>query len=569
MSYICKLRGCNYYAVKSEQDFKKRMDTEFDFMVTPLVFDLTLRLKSEGNSCSIQNVFGSGDEDDAKESTDNENESLNYEVMNVKTLFPSKQENGQTKGGIILIQLKKTDTNKGDAMYFEIEVSYKDKMNKVHKNEQFVSFGGDKDDVNDEQYFDNNGIRKGILLSRFVSLIKQWIQNDNNAEKPLTVSSEYKQKFIAFTKYFQSEMKVLGDDSLSKELDILCTITGLEIQEPLAKPAAIKLFEYNQDNGAGYYHSAKQGILSMKYPIMNGIVSSWDDAEKLWHNALYNELRVAPEEHLVIMSEKYKTPKANREKKTLIMFETFNVPAFYLTNSLFLSLYATGRENGVCVDFGFEQISIAPMYAGCVLSNAFTRLNVGGRHITQYLNQLLMKSGISFTTSMEKEIVRDIKEQTAFVHDGQSDEEKECSVEYKLPTNDAVISIDSERWRCCEVLFDPKLIDVEEYGVDKLIFDAVMKCDANVREELFANIVLTGATSVLPGLGDRIVNGLRKLVPDSVVVQIAQTSDHQKKNGVFIGASLLSQEKDFMSRCIVKDEYDEFGPTLIHKKCLQ
>merc|ERR1712087_301066 len=98
VSYITKLSGCNYYAVKSEKEFKQRMDTEFEFMVTPLVFDLSLRLKSEGNSCCIDNVFGSGDDDKKKKKK--EAETLDFELMNVKTLFPSKTEGGRTKGGI-------------------------------------------------------------------------------------------------------------------------------------------------------------------------------------------------------------------------------------------------------------------------------------------------------------------------------------------------------------------------------------------------------------------------------------------------------------------------------------
>jgi Ca-activated chloride channel family protein len=236
---ITKIKGANYYSVHSASEFKERMDEEFDFMVTPLVFNLTLELDAPGYQ--IEKVYGSPEADEAT-----------GEIMKVNTLFPSKAEEGEVRGGIILIKLKEISPDGN----IKLKVSYEDRNGTKDGDETQVVFPDAEPD-----FYENDGIRKAVLLSRYADLLKSWIADERRAldagrdvvpsvtledgitvprvelgewerqSLPLHVSDPYKNLFSIFASYFEKESDSLEDIDLQQETVVLQKLSGFEGDE--------------------------------------------------------------------------------------------------------------------------------------------------------------------------------------------------------------------------------------------------------------------------------------------------------------------------------------------------
>ncbi|NXP32938.1 ACTS protein, partial [Leiothrix lutea] len=278
-----------------------------------------------------------------------------------------------------------------------------------------------------------------------------------------------------------------------------------------------------KDSYVGDEAQSKRGILTLKYPIEHGIITNWDDMEKIWHHTFYNELRVAPEEHPTLLTEAPLNPKANREKMTQIMFETFNVPAMYVAIQAVLSLYASGRTTGEC------KVLLAPRPQARMP-------RADPLHLTMDFENEMATAASS--SSLEKS--------------------------YELPDGQ-VITIGNERFRCPETLFQPSFIGMESAGIHETTYNSIMKCDIDIRKDLYANNVMSGGTTMYPGIADRMQKEITALAPSTMKIKII--APPERKYSVWIGGSILASLSTFQQMWITKQEYDEAGPSIVHRKC--
>eukprot|EP01147_Barroeca_monosierra_P004733 gene4733-8650_t len=317
-------------------------------------------------------------------------------------------------------------------------------------------------------------------------------------------------------------------------------------------------------------HAARSRIderLDLRFPIQRGIITDWDGMEKLWYNAFYDELHVATENHPIFLTDSLLNPKDCREKIVEIMFESFHAPAICIAPQSVLSLYASGRTTGIGVESGDGVTQIVPIIEGYIPPYATQCLNLAGHDLTNHLITLLAERDYSFTTRQEKEIARNIKEKLSYVS---IDFDREIqatasssSIEksYTLPDG-SMITIGEERFRCSEIIFQPQLAGIEDFGLHTHINSIISKCNMEIRQMLSENIILSGGTSMIYGFSERLQ---QELAQASSLAKVNALPD--RKLAAWTGGSILASMLMTASMWTHKREYEDFGPSIIHYKC--
>ncbi|KAL0761541.1 hypothetical protein Bca101_077691 [Brassica carinata] len=326
--------------------------------------------------------------------------------------------------------------------------------------------------------------------------------------------------------------------------------------------------------------------LDINYPVHNGIIQNWEDMEHVWDHAFYNELKINPSDCKILLTDPPLNPSKNREKMIETMFEKYNYAGVFIQIQAVLTLYAQGLLTGLVIDSGDGVTHVVPVVDGYSFPHLTKRMNVAGRHITAYLVDLLSRRGYALNKTADFETVREIKEKLCYIGKATSsyyDYKRECELglettilvkNYTLPDG-RVIKVGTERFQAPEALFTPELIDVEGDGMADMVFRCIQEMDIDNRMTLYQHIVLSGGSTMYPGLPSRLEKEIQDRYLDTVLkgnkdglkkLRLRIEDPPRRKHMVYLGGAVLAGiMKDAPEFWINREDYLEEGIGCLNK----
>jgi len=335
-----------------------------------------------------------------------------------------------------------------------------------------------------------------------------------------------------------------------------------------------------------------RSLLDLSHPVTEGIITDEEDLFKLWDYTLTQKMGIEdPSEKKIIVTEAPLNPISNKIKIFEILFEKIGVGAINIEPQAKCSLFAEGIDTGIVLDSGDGVTHCIPVSDGAILKHSIERMDIAGRHITEYLVRLLQKKGYAFNSSADFDFVRELKEKYCFVsNDIEADRklERETSFynSYHLLPDETRIRISDEKFEAPEILFNPSLIGKEYDGIPYMMMKSINRCPIDCRKGLYSGIVLSGANTLFPGFASRIENEIKKLYKETALklakekkikININVIDSPKRKYSVFIGASIIANHYNSEGNedyWITRDEWLECEDTgdytkenLIKNKC--
>lgn len=321
-------------------------------------------------------------------------------------------------------------------------------------------------------------------------------------------------------------------------------------------------------------------FLNLSHPMDNGVIQNWEDMNALWEHTFNDQLKINPGDHKILLTEPPMNPRKNREKMVETMLEGFGFQGVYVAVQAVLTLYAQGLTSGVVVDSGDGVTHIVPVYDGYSLPHLTRRLDIAGRDITKHLLKLMFARGYTFNASSDFDLVRQIKEKFSFVSCNLEEDRKLASETtalmetYTLPDG-RTIKIGAERFEAPEILFNPSLVDKESDGLSEILFDSIQCADMDLRPELYKHIVLSGGSTMYPGLPTRLEQDMKALYVERIMkgdrsrpmkIKIRIDDPPKRKHMVFQGGAVLADlMKHNEAFWITKKEWEEQGSRCLEK----
>ncbi|KAL4443112.1 hypothetical protein ABPG74_002179 [Tetrahymena malaccensis] len=343
------------------------------------------------------------------------------------------------------------------------------------------------------------------------------------------------------------------------------------------------------------------------YPMKSGIVTDWTLMEKFWQKSIFDYLRCDPDETTFVLTEPPMNPPENRENIAEIFFETFNAKSIYIGVQAVLALYSnqmheqnaqTGNKLTGCVlDSGDGVTHIIPVSDGYVIGSCIKHIPLAGRDITNFIAQMIRDRGEKVNNQDINRISAEIKEKYGYVapkgllqeferydkpgKDGKpSNKFKQYTFESQVDKKQYTMDVGYERFLGPEMFFYPEFFDSKwRTSIDECIDNAIQGSPIDTRRHLYSNIVLSGGSTMFEGFTDRLQSAIQKRVddrllrystalskPQPITVQVAQ-NPHQRFS-VWQGGSLLSIKPGFEKVCKSRQEYLEYGPSIVRQNAV-
>jgi actin-related protein len=292
--------------------------------------------------------------------------------------------------------------------------------------------------------------------------------------------------------------------------------------------------------------------------------------EKIWEHTFTRELKVPQEERNILTSDSPLSPKMDREKMTQIMFEKFNVQGLFICIRPLLSMYCVGKTSALVVESGDDLTQIVPINEGYYFPYSITKSNLGGKTVTNYLVRKLNEKNSNNISKKELEksskIIKEKYCRVSLNYEEELNDPKFNEIQYKLPDGNE-LKLEKELFICPETLFDPNLTGQEIPGIPMQMYNSIMKCENEMRKDLYSNIILAGGNTLLNDFHERIKQEIQCLAPNSLLPKLKVIAQTERKYTAWIGGALISGLQNFQANWVTHAEYQEAGPQIIHRKC--
>ncbi|XP_063043417.1 actin-like protein 6B [Engraulis encrasicolus] len=353
-------------------------------------------------------------------------------------------------------------------------------------------------------------------------------------------------------------------------------------------------------------HVPRAGV-ELLSPLKNGMIEDWEAFQAIVDHVYSKYIKSEPNLHPVLMSEAPWNSRVKREKLTELMFEHYNIPAFFLCKTAVLTAFANGRATGLVIDSGATHTTAIPVHDGYVLQQGIVKSPLAGDFITMQCRELFQEMSIEITppymiaskepvregsppnwtkkdklppvskswhTYMCNEVIQDFQASVLQVSDSPYDEQVAAqmpTLHYEMPSG-YTTDYGAERLRIPEGLFDPSnvkgLSGNTMLGVGHVVTTSIGMCDIDIRPGLYGSVVVTGGNTLLQGFTERLNRELSQKAPPSMRLKlIASNSSIERRFSSWIGGSILASLGTFQQMWISKQEYDEGGKQTVERKC--